>query len=305
MKPEKILIVEDEKVVALSIESKLKSIGYEVCGTAATGLKALDLAANTLPDIAIMDIKIKGEMDGIETALKLKNKYRIPVVFLTAFSDPSILKRAKIAEPLGFLIKPFNSHDLNSTIEMAIYKAKMEKKIQALNQTLEEKVKQRTRKLTDEIICRKRAEKELKSKTDFLKQANKALKSLLDNRSAEKRAIEAGFSLHVKKYILPYIELMKGQDSKQEVQITLDMLRKALDDLIAPVSKTRMACYAALTPQEVKIADFIRFGRTTKEIAGLLNISPSSVSTYRNHIRKKMGLLNSGINLENHLNSLE
>jgi len=206
---------------------------------------------------------------------------------------------------MGFLIKPFNFRDLSSTMEMAVYKAQMEKKIRTLNRTLEEKVKQRTRNLTDEIVSRKRAEKELKNKTKFLQQANKALKSMLDNREAEKRAIEEAFSLHVKKYILPYLELMKGQDSKNDLQITLDMLEKALNDLIAPISKTRIASYADLTPQEVKIADFIRFGRTTKEIANLFNISPSSVSTYRNHIRRKMGLLNSGVNLENYLSALK
>ena len=199
MSTAKILIVEDEKVVAMSLESSLNSMGYDVCGTVDRGERAIAVASDNRPDLVIMDIKIKGEMDGIDTARQLRKKFHLPCIFLTAFSDQAILDRAKEVEPLGFIIKPFNGRELKSTMEIALFKAQMEKRLRKMNHDLEDRVEKRTRKLTSEIARRKRSEKELLDKTRSLKEANKALKSMLDNREAEKKAIESEFVLHIKK----------------------------------------------------------------------------------------------------------
>ncbi len=305
LKTAKILIVEDERVVAMALEDTLISLGHSVCGLVNSGDQALKVASSTLPDLVMMDIKIKGSMDGVETAKKLREYHGIPVIFLTAYADQEILKRAKLTEPLGYLLKPFKSMVLRSVVEIALYRAEMEKKLHKMNQDLESKVKQRTKKLTDEITCRELAEKKLQHKTDYLRQANKALKSMLESREAEKRAIEEELLLNIKKYALPYIELIEHQNPGSEIIMTVDMLKKTLNELISPASKTLFAKFIDLTPQEVKIADLIRHGKTTKEIAELLNIAPSSVSTYRNHIRRKMDLLNTSTNLETYLNSFK
>ncbi len=304
MKIAKILIVEDERVVAMALEDTLISLGHSVCGLVSSGDQALKVAASASPDLVMMDIKIKGSIDGIETAKKLRDSYGIPVIFLTAYADQEILERAKLTEPLGYILKPFKSQELRSVVEVALYKAEMEIKLQKMNQELDSKVKQRTQKLTDEIAGRELAEKKLQHKTDYLRQANKALKSMLESREAEKRAIEEELLLNIKKYALPYIELIEQQKPDNEILMTVEMLKKTLNELISPASKTLFAKFINLTPQEVKIADLIRHGKTTKDIAELLNIAPSSVSTYRNHIRRKMGLLNTGTNLETYLNSL-
>ncbi len=303
LKTAKIMIVEDERVVAMALEDTLISLGHSVCGLVSSGDQALKIASSSLPDLVMMDIKIKGSIDGIETAKRLKDHYGIPVIFLTAYADQEILERAKLTEPLGYILKPFKSLELRSVVEVAIYKAEMEKKLQKINQDLESKVKHRTQKLTDEITWRKMAEKKLQQKTDYLRQANKALKSMLESREAEKRAVEEELLLNIKKYASPYIELIEQQHPDREILMAVDMLKKTLNELISPASKTLFAKFIDLTPQEVKIADLIRHGKTTKDIAKLLNIAPSSVSTYRNHIRRKMGLLNSSTNLETYLNS--
>ena len=244
-------------------------------------------------------------MDGVETALKLRDAYGIPVIYLTAHSDEETLKRAKLAEPLGYILKPFKSIELKSVLEVALYKAAMEKKLQEMNLELEIKVKQRTQKLADEIVSRKLAEKELQNKTDYLRQANKALKSMLENREAEKRAVEEELLLNVKKYVLPYVEMIEQQNPCKEIVMALEMMKNTISEMISPASKTLFGKYISLTPQEAKIADLIKHGKPTKDIASLLNIAPSSVSTYRNKIRKKMGILNSGTNLEIYLNSFK
>lgn len=305
MKPAKILIVEDERVVALSLEDHLKSIGHDVCGIAGSGRQAMSIAASEQPDVVLMDIKIKGAMDGIRTAEKLKQDLAIPVVFLTAFSDQAILERAKKAEPLGYIIKPFKPQEITAVVETSLYKAEMEKKLRLLNDELELKVIERTKDLLEEIELRKKAEKDLKLKTDYLQKANQALNAALENRDAEKRAIEEGFYLKLKKHLLPHIEPIKTAIKDKEIILEIENLQTIIETLLMPSSEKRFAFYSRLTPQEARISDLIKRGKSTKEIALALNISAGSVSTYRNHIRRKTGLLNSNQNLSIFLNSLD
>jgi len=125
----KILVVEDENLVAKSIQSMLTNMGYEAPDVALSGEKAIKKAGDIQPDLILMDIKLKGEMDGIEAAEIIHDRFDIPVVYLTAFADEETLERAKITEPFGYLLKPFEEQDLQSTIEMALYKSKMEQKL--------------------------------------------------------------------------------------------------------------------------------------------------------------------------------
>ncbi|MEI6259960.1 MAG: PAS domain S-box protein [Deltaproteobacteria bacterium] len=120
------LIVEDEFVVAENLRTELVSMDYAVVGLASSGEKAIELARREKPDMALMDIKLIGGMDGIETAIHLR-KLDVPVLFLTAFADESFLERAKLAEPLGYLVKPYDRKGLRAGIEMAHYKARMER----------------------------------------------------------------------------------------------------------------------------------------------------------------------------------
>ena len=129
MSKPKILVVEDEGLVAKSIQSMLNNMGYEAPDIALSGEKAIKKAGDIQPDLILMDIKLKGEMDGIEAAEIIHDRFDIPVVYLTAFADEETLERAKITEPFGYLLKPFEEQDLQSTIEMALYKSKMEQKL--------------------------------------------------------------------------------------------------------------------------------------------------------------------------------
>ncbi len=129
----KIFIVEDESLFALELESRLTSLGYTVCGIAANGKEAIKKTMKLQPDMVLMDIQLKGDMDGIETARKLKENYSLPVIFLTAYSDKATLQRAKQTQPLGYLVKPIQEMDLMSTLEMAIYKNNADKKVNESN----------------------------------------------------------------------------------------------------------------------------------------------------------------------------
>jgi PAS domain S-box-containing protein len=126
---EKILIVEDESIVALELQSRLTDLGYSVCGIVVSGPEAINLISEKKPEIILMDINIKGPFDGVETAEKIKGMYDIPIVFLTAFTDSSTLERAKTVQPYGYIVKPFEERELHTTIEIALYKHSMEKKL--------------------------------------------------------------------------------------------------------------------------------------------------------------------------------
>ncbi|RPI17819.1 MAG: hybrid sensor histidine kinase/response regulator [Ignavibacteriae bacterium] len=125
----KILVVEDERIVARDIQNTLKLLGYDVPAIASNGEEAIKKAREIRPDIILMDIVLKGDIDGIETVRRIRTEQRIPVIYLTAYEDDDTIERAKITEPLGYILKPFEERDLHTTIEMAIYKHRMEAKL--------------------------------------------------------------------------------------------------------------------------------------------------------------------------------
>lgn len=126
----KILVVEDESIVSKDIQHSLKRLGYTVSGAAPTAEKALELVASEQPHAVLMDIMLKGDMNGIEAAEIVRREYNIPVIFLTAYADEVTLSKAKITEPYGYIIKPFKEIDLHTSIEMALYKHKKEKEVE-------------------------------------------------------------------------------------------------------------------------------------------------------------------------------
>jgi PAS domain S-box-containing protein len=121
-----ILIVEDNYIVMMELASRLAGLGYKIVDSAASGLEAVEKAELYKPDLIIMDIRLKGGIDGIEAASRIKKKLDLPVIYLTAHTDEETIQRAKLTEPFGYIIKPFEERELHSTIEMALYKYKME-----------------------------------------------------------------------------------------------------------------------------------------------------------------------------------
>lgn len=121
-----VLVVEDESIVSKDIQNSLKKLGYTVVGAANTGETAVKLALEHMPDIILMDIMLKGEMNGIEVAETIRKEANIPVIFLTAYADESTLDKAKVTQPYGYIIKPFKEIDIHTSIEMALYKHKKE-----------------------------------------------------------------------------------------------------------------------------------------------------------------------------------
>lgn len=130
----KILIVEDNPIVAEDLKTKLKNLGYHVTRTAYSGKQAIDSLEKEVPDLALMDIRLGTGMNGIETASILKNVYNVSVIFLTAHADDDTLSRAKLTQPLGYIVKPFSDEDLKSAIVVALHQFKMEQALKESRQ---------------------------------------------------------------------------------------------------------------------------------------------------------------------------
>jgi CheY-like chemotaxis protein len=137
MAKSKIMIVEDEWITADDIGMSLQSLGYTVTSMVTSGEEAIQKAEKDKPDLVLMDIMLKGKMDGIEAASQIRSCYNIPIIYLTAYADEKILERAKITEPFGYIVKPFVNEDLKIAIEIALYKHRVEKERKKLIEELQ------------------------------------------------------------------------------------------------------------------------------------------------------------------------
>lgn len=117
-----VLVVEDEGIVSLELQEQLESLGHRVVGVADTGEAAVELATSTRPDLVLMDIRLKGTMDGAEAAARIRKTSNVPIVFLTAYSSDEVLRRAMQSEPYGYLVKPIQEQQLSGALRVVLHK---------------------------------------------------------------------------------------------------------------------------------------------------------------------------------------
>lgn len=177
----RILIVEDEFITVQDIRSSLKRLGYTVCGVADSGEAAIQQAGDLRPDVILMDVVLKGHMDGIETTQHLLSKYDIPIIYLTAYSDAKTLERAQLSESFGYLLKPFRDRELDANIHMALYKAEMKRKVKEAEEVID-----LNEFLRKEIAKRKMAESQLDETSHSLRVLSSRL---LDAQERERKLL--------------------------------------------------------------------------------------------------------------------
>lgn len=136
--PARILVVEDESIVAFNLQQRLSQLGYDVPAVAVSGTESFELVEQTNPDLVLMDIHIQGDLDGIEVAARLREHHAIPVIYLTAYSEDSTLERARKTKPYGYLLKPFSERELHATIQMAFERHRLESELLHQQQLLQQ-----------------------------------------------------------------------------------------------------------------------------------------------------------------------
>lgn len=190
----RIMVVEDEPIVALDLEGTLERLGYAVVAQTDTGEDAVRLATSARPDLILMDVSLAGPMDGIEAASRVWRELLIPVIYLTAYSNQEIVARAASTGPFGYLLKPFHSSGLKTSIEIALYKHQAELELRQAHAALEQRVQERTaalqaanESLQQEVAERRRVAAQLRQAKEAAERANQVKTQFLATVSHELR----------------------------------------------------------------------------------------------------------------------
>ena len=287
----RLIIADDEVIIATQLEEFLSTQGFNIIGIASSGLVAVEMAMALKPDLMLMDIVMPGELDGIAAAEKINRALQIPVIFLTAYADEEMIQRAKPIGPFGYVLKPIQERQILAAIEIALHKNDMERRLQEAHDMLEQRVEERTR--------------ELRLKSENLEEMNTALKVLLKKREEDKTELEEKVIYNIKEMVMPFLEKLEKTRLDNRQRTYLEILNSNLDDIVSPFAKTLSTRYLNLTPSEIQIANLVKHGKTTKEIAELLSLSTRTIESHRDSIRKKLGIKNQKANLRTHLMSYE
>jgi PAS domain S-box-containing protein len=201
----RILIVEDENIVALDIEMRLTGLGYQVVGAVATGEDAVSYALEMQPDLILMDIHLRGDIDGVEAARQIQTQRHIPVVFLTAYADDTTFQRAVVTEPFGYLLKPLDEKELQMSLEIALYRHRTEKKLREVSAE-NERLHKEAQLLAAEL------EQRVAVRTTQLAQAHDRLQLILNSVDEAVYFMDANQSIL---YMNPAAEQITGYTSDQ------------------------------------------------------------------------------------------
>jgi len=313
-----VLLVDDEPLILTGLRLNLEKEGFQVT-PANGGQKALSITRSRRFDVVITDLMMDS-VNGIEVLRSVKEKSPDTVVIiLTGYGNLSSAINALRLEADDYLLKPCDPKKLVFRVRkclenMAIRKNNTNLQSQLVNrnreleQTEKELIKARDeleeqiKKRTGELLL---AKEELEKKTLNLEKMNTALQVLLEKREEDRETLEENIILNVKKLILPVLEKLKANDNEELKDHLLDVLEANLNNIVSPFSSRLTSKSLNLTPAELEIANLIREGKTSKEIAGMRNLSSRTVETHRDNIRKKMGLKNSKQNLRTYLLSLK
>lgn len=291
-------------------------------GDEAVEAARIAIEANRPFAVAFIDVRLPPGPDGVSTAEHVRAlDPHMEIVMVTAYSDvdPSeIAGRVSPEDKLLYVQKPFHPQEIRQFASALGAKWQTERALRRVHAELEERVKERTAELKkinqlleDEIAEHKKAEEalrnreaELKLNSRHLEEVNTALRVLLRQRDEHKVEIEEKVLSNLRELVIPHIETLKASDLDAKQIGCVNMLESNLKDLISPFSQKLSSEYLGLTPKEIQVANLVREGKTTKEIAELLNVSTNAIVFHRYHIRKKLGLKNQKINLRSYLSSL-
>lgn len=273
----RIVIAEDDFLICEEIKRILRGSRYTVIGEACNGEEAVKLVADLQPDLILMDIKMP-KMDGLEASRQITEQHPLPIVILTAYESSEMVKQASKVGVGAFLEKPsqFAKIDRAITVAMARHEDLME-----------------MRRLNDE----------LEKHQQNLEETNIALKILLDKRSEAKTNFEKQILSNVGELIEPYLSKLKKTSSTDEQQVLIGILESNLKEITSSFSSHLSMNFARLSPTENQVANLIKQGKRTKDIAEVLNLSPGTISIHRKTIRRKLGLANQSVNLYSFLSS--
>jgi DNA-binding NarL/FixJ family response regulator len=306
----RILVVDDERSIRNTLKAFIEEEAHLV-DTAENAVLAIDTLKKGPVDVVLADI-IMPKLSGVDLLRKVRDVSPDTLVIMMT-GRPTLENAADSLRhgAVDYLQKPVSKADVLKAVRNALHiksindeRKRLEQENQNYMHNLEKIVAERTQELTEsETVLRIRAE-ELDEKAIQLQKANMALSAMLEHRDAELRATEESLHLKIKKYILPNIDDIARCKIDGKAANYLNAIQTKLQDIVSSSSRSLFVRYQDLSPAEVRVADFLRQGMSTKDIANALGISPGSVSFHRNSIRRKLGLVKKKANLKSFLNRL-
>ena len=286
----RLLLVEDDIVDQIAFERHVKhkhlNYAYAMAGSKA---EAREILSRKRFDIVIADYRL-----GDGTVFDLFDHVKgLPVIVITGAGNEEIAVEAMKKGAYDYLIKDSAGHYLNTLplrVNIAIKRSIMEKELQDYQQNLEVLVQERTQQLDIE--------------TQKLEEMNTALRVILNQRNEDKVRIEETILGNLKELVFPYIRSLKKLERNRQKRAYVEIIETNLNSIVEPFAKRLSATFINLTPMEIKVADLIKHGKSTKEIAELFSLSQKTVETHRSIIRKKLGLTHTKANLRTYLLSL-
>jgi signal transduction histidine kinase len=231
----RILITEDELIVAIDLQARLKNLGYEVVGIASSGDDAILQVQDQQPDLVLMDIILQGEMDGIETSLQIQEDYDVPVIYLTANADYATLERAGATHPFSCLLKPFKERELKFSIDMALYHHRTARQLREAHDKLEQRVQERTAELAatnkalqNELRLHQKTLEDLRAAQAIAQSADQAKNEFLATISHELLTPMNG--------ILGMTEMLKESAPSPNQRECLDVVQLSAETLLAVIN---------------------------------------------------------------------
>jgi DNA-binding NarL/FixJ family response regulator len=298
-----ILVIDDEDPIRGLLKRILEKNGYFPLLAADAG-EARKILEETEVDLILCDVMMPGE-SGLDLIRSVKKHYPdTGIVMVTAMDDADSAGSALEVGVYGYIVKPFGERQVIITVRNALRMRDLEGRERSHLKELERTVDQRTAELEETNRQLKSNEVELSKRAEELGEFNSALKILLEKREEDKSALEEDVLSRVKKMTLPYLEKLMKSGLNHEQMTLAEIIASHLKEIISPMVNTLSSEYLGLTPAELQVADLIKQGRRTKEIAEILNLSANTVISHRYRIRTKLGLKNRKANLSSHLQSL-
>ncbi len=233
----RVLVVEDDSLIALDMQRMLSASGYTITSISSSGEEAIRRAAQEKPHVILMDIQLTGDMNGLETAKQIHEHDDIPVIYVTTYVNDDILERAKVTDSFGYLLKPFRERDLYSAIEIAMYKHQMEQQLRETNVRLEQEIKQRTKREQELEQYRRHLEQLVEERTQTLEDLN----TQLQQASRHKDEFLANMSHELRtplNAILGYAQILKDERDLSERHLHgLEIIRSSGQHLLTLINE--------------------------------------------------------------------
>lgn len=298
-----ILTVDDERQVRNLLSRILSGVGYD-CVEAEDAREAKIVLAQQTCELMLCDIEMPGE-SGLELIRFVRDAYPdIGIVMVTVIDDSAVAREVIDIGVYGYVVKPFQKNQVLITVANAARRRELEIRERARRRDLELMVREKTAELLQMQDHMDRRERELALKDVEHRQLQTTLDVLLQKRDADRASIEEQVLETIHKAIFPYIQKLRHIGLNERQTALVDILEANLKEAVSPFVKVLSSSYLRLTPSELQVADLVRQGRQTKEIADILGLSVNTIMTHRYQIRSKLGLLGKSTNLKTYLLSL-